>query len=625
MLCALAAAGLRYAARPLDRWLDRIEISREVKLLLAGGFVVALLVGAALARAPQRIADARETFTRGQYMTYSSDLRTRLTSAVDNGRIDNWRVAIDGFDAQPFHGTGAGTYRITWDHDRPAPPVKVNDGHSLYLETMSELGIVGLVLLLTALGTMLVGGLVRLLRGEERYAHGAFVATGTMLAIHAGIDWDWEMPALFVWLFGAGGVVLAARRPRFGELGRLPRVISALAVLVLAMTPALFAYSQGPLDRAVTAFGDRDCKTAIDDALTATERFGTRPEPWMVVGYCDARYGQYALARRAMDAARERDPNNWQYAYGQAIVYGVSGLDPRPYAREALRLNPLDPDAVALVKNLDAAKTAAARRDVTVRATIPSGDDDSPGGLAVVERRRPGAPPLAANGLRGLTRRACGAPGATAARPAASRGPLTTARPAGCGARAVRRPCGAPAGLLLAARAAAQDQAAREQREAAEQDRDRREAGERQLARLGRGRLLAGRLRAGGGAGLLGRGHAGAGVGLRRSGFRRRRVVLLGGQDAALAADVGRAHGAALVRRGGRAHRRGGGRHAGAGRHARGRLAGRGARRRGRGGRVLRDGRVRPGRGVVAAGDRQARAGGAEEHPRDEQAENGDT
>jgi cytochrome c-type biogenesis protein CcmH/NrfG len=151
-------------------------------------------------------------------------------------------------------------------------------------------------------------------------------------------------------------------------------VAAALAVLVLAMTPALFAYSQGPLDRAVDAFADgRDCKTAIDAALTATERFGTRPEPWMVLGYCDARYGQYALARRAMDAARSRDPDNWQYAYGQAIVYGVSGRDPRPYAREALRLNPLDPDAVALVKNLDAAKNARQRRDVTVRAPIPSG------------------------------------------------------------------------------------------------------------------------------------------------------------------------------------------------------------------------------------------------------------
>ena len=217
------------------------------------------------------------------------------------------------------------------------------------------------------------------LGGAERHAHGAFVAAGTMLAVHAAIDWDWEMPALFVWLFGAGGVALAARKPRFvaasrarvGELGRVPRVAAALAVLILALTPALLAYSQSPLDRAVTAFAAHDCGTAIDAALTATERFGTRPEPWQVLGYCDARLGQYDLARRAMDAARSRDPNNWQLAYGQAIVYGVSGLDARPYAAEALRLNPLDERAQALVKDLAAAKTEARRREVTVRAPIP--------------------------------------------------------------------------------------------------------------------------------------------------------------------------------------------------------------------------------------------------------------
>ena len=72
-----------------------------------------------------------------------------------------------------------------------------------------------------------------------------------------------------------------------------------------------------------------------------------------------------------MDAARSRDPDNWQYAYGQAIVYGVSGRDPRPYAEEALRLNPLDPLARALVRDLRAAKTEARRRDVTRRAGIP--------------------------------------------------------------------------------------------------------------------------------------------------------------------------------------------------------------------------------------------------------------
>ena len=152
---------------------------------------------------------------------------------------------------------------------------------------------------------------------------------------------------------------------------RTPRIVGALAVLVLAITPALFALSQPALDRAVQAFARRDCRTAIDAALDATERFGTRAEPWQILGYCDARLGQFALARRAMDAARSRDPDNWQIAYGQAIVYGVSGLDPRPYAAEALRLNPLDPAAQALVRDLRAAKTAARRRDVTRRAVIP--------------------------------------------------------------------------------------------------------------------------------------------------------------------------------------------------------------------------------------------------------------
>ena len=63
----------------------------------------------------------------------------------------------------------------------------------------------------------------------------------------------------------------------------------------------------------------------------------------MVLGYCDARLGQFELARRAMDAARARDPDNWQYAYGQAIVYGVSGCDPRPYAARGAAPEPARP------------------------------------------------------------------------------------------------------------------------------------------------------------------------------------------------------------------------------------------------------------------------------------------
>jgi Flp pilus assembly protein TadD len=149
-------------------------------------------------------------------------------------------------------------------------------------------------------------------------------------------------------------------------------VIAGLAVLVLAITPWLINASQGPLERAQEEFAANDCGAAIDDALTATERFGVRPEPWEVLGYCDARAGQYGLATRAMDAAHARDPRNWRYVYGQAIIAGVAGRDPRPAARAALRLDPLEPLARTLAHDLARARTAARRRQVARRAGIPS-------------------------------------------------------------------------------------------------------------------------------------------------------------------------------------------------------------------------------------------------------------
>lgn len=366
--CCVAAGALRAGLLLVDARVERVPLPRRARPGFAVGVVAVLVVGGVAVGAPGKLGNALDTFREGQYFS-EADLRDRLTSTVDNGRIDNWRVAMDGFRESPLHGTGAGTYRITWDHERP-DPIKMNDGHSLYLETLSELGVVGLVLLVIALGTILVGAALRL-GGPERHAYAMLVAGGTMLALHAGVDWDWEMPALFVWLFGAGGVALAARDGRLGELGRTPRVLASLAVLALAITPALFWWSQGPLDDAGEAWQARNCNVAIDSALTATERFGTRPEPWLVLAYCDARLGDYTLARRAVDAARDRDPDNWQYAYAQAIIAGIAGQDPLPYAEEALRLNPLEAYTRTLVADLRSAKTEARRREVAGRAQVP--------------------------------------------------------------------------------------------------------------------------------------------------------------------------------------------------------------------------------------------------------------
>jgi hypothetical protein len=51
-----------------------------------------------------------------------------------------------------------------------------------------------------------------------------------------------------------------------------------------------------------------------------------------------------------MQEAVDRDPGNWQYRYSLAVAQAAAGADPRPAAREALRLNPLGSATRDLVK-----------------------------------------------------------------------------------------------------------------------------------------------------------------------------------------------------------------------------------------------------------------------------------
>ena len=57
-------------------------------------------------------------------------------------------------------GTGAGTFELDWEQRRPFFYV-IRDAHSLVLETLAALGVVGLALLLVALLTPLAVALRR--------------------------------------------------------------------------------------------------------------------------------------------------------------------------------------------------------------------------------------------------------------------------------------------------------------------------------------------------------------------------------------------------------------------------------------------------------------------------------
>jgi len=120
----------------------------------------------------------------------TGDLRSRLTDLNNNGRLANWRVALDAAHDHPWRGVGAGTYQLLWEQGRPRPPVRVVDGHSLYFETRGELGWIGVVLLAIVFAVPL-GVAASRLGGSERHAYAGFITAAVVLLMHANVDWDW--------------------------------------------------------------------------------------------------------------------------------------------------------------------------------------------------------------------------------------------------------------------------------------------------------------------------------------------------------------------------------------------------------------------------------------------------
>ena len=149
--------------------------------------------------------------------------------------------------------------------------------------------------------------------------------------MHAGVDWDWEMPALFAWFFGAAGLVCAARadRVRLGAPGRLTRVVAGLGCLLLTIGPASVAVSQRALDDGTRAFKAGDCAGAADARAgqpRRPRRCGRSRSSCSATATC-AR-GREDLAVRAFASARARDPQDWQYAYGLAVAQALDGHGP---------------------------------------------------------------------------------------------------------------------------------------------------------------------------------------------------------------------------------------------------------------------------------------------------------
>ncbi|HYH87634.1 MAG TPA: O-antigen ligase family protein [Solirubrobacteraceae bacterium] len=370
---AVAAALARIACAPLDRTLPQLSLDARLARRVAIGGACALVAGVAVAG----LVVHRTGLGNHAYAAFVSSSEaegtSRLTSLSNNNRVSKWRIGYEEWQRHPFEGTGAGTFALSWQRERPSDG-HVRDAHSLYPELLGELGLPGLVALVAALAAVLAG-LANRSRGPDRAAPAALLGAGIAWAVHAGVDWDWEMPVVTLWLFAAGGMALARTdlasgpaHPRLRWAGRAG--VAVACVLLAALLPVRVALSDARLQRSLAGLAAGDCRNASIDARSALAVMAARWQADYVLGVCAAADGRWGEAEDAMRAAAAGDRRNWLPRYGTAVALTALGKDGSGELRIARRLNPREP---VLRESVVAAKgrTLAERRRAAHTAPLP--------------------------------------------------------------------------------------------------------------------------------------------------------------------------------------------------------------------------------------------------------------
>jgi hypothetical protein len=326
LVLALAAAETRVAVGPALR--------RGYAFALVGILVLAAAAGVVALGGPVTAVDrGRDAFVGrppGQ-----ADLNARLFSFSGNGRADLWRIAWNEYKGHELLGAGAGTYGRYYQAHQPPALGTVNDAHNLYLETLAELGPIGVVALLTALASPFLALRSGRMQALVPAALGAVVA----FLVHAAVDWDWELPAVTLVPLLLGGYALLQARKTAVSFRRVPT-----RALGLAVAAAVGAFSLvGLLGN--SALATSDSATAAGNypkgeryAHRATTWMPWSGAPWRALGAARRSRGEIAQARSAFARAAAEDSGDWRAWYGLALT--SRGSARRSAFRKAVLLNP---------------------------------------------------------------------------------------------------------------------------------------------------------------------------------------------------------------------------------------------------------------------------------------------
>jgi O-Antigen ligase len=338
LLLAAGAAGAALVQHVLAvRW--RPDRTVRTAYVAAIAVAVAAAAGVTLAHYGGPVSAARRAWHsfRGAPVQVEAgqSLNSRLFSFSNNGRVDLWTAAWHDAAAHPVLGSGAGSFEQYWYAHRTESQT-VRDAHSLYMETLAELGVVGFVLLVALLAVPLVA----LVRVRERRFAPLLGAAYVAFLVHAAVDWDWEIPAVVLLALLAGVGLLALGRDRASRpVSLVPRIALAVAVLVpLAGFSVYTLVGNRRLADAANSLGRGDWKQAAARARDATSWMPWSAGPWHALAAADAALGRRTQAVADMREAVKRSPRDWTLWIDLGNV--STGAERRNAYARARALNP---------------------------------------------------------------------------------------------------------------------------------------------------------------------------------------------------------------------------------------------------------------------------------------------
>jgi hypothetical protein len=271
----------------------------------------------------------------------------RLLSIGGSHRYQYWNAATSAFDSQPFHGIGPGTFEFYWAQHNSLSEF-VRNAHSLYIETMADLGIVGLLLIAGLVVFVLVAGGVRALQGEPqaRLPVAAAVAGFAAFAAAAAFDWVWQIGVIPIIALLLAAVALGS----YAEGDRIGARMRTRVVLGLSAIPALWAIAV-PVAMTIALRSSqsetvhKNYRSALSDAATAQRLEPGAASPRLQKALILEQLGDISGASRAISEAEAQESTNWRIwlvASRIATESGDARLALADY-RHAKLLNPTSP------------------------------------------------------------------------------------------------------------------------------------------------------------------------------------------------------------------------------------------------------------------------------------------